>query len=107
MKDVTIQVKDDEELVFDNATNSYLIMKKSVIENNKRKEELKKDIEADILKLWKRYEKRIVRKYKVDINITFEATKTIYDGRSGGGTQRSVTCNCGVNITDAERTITY
>lgn len=106
MKDVTIQVKDDEELVFDNATNSYLIMKKSAIENNKRKEELKKDIEADILKLWKKYEKRIVRKYKVDISIIFEADKTIYNG-PGGGTQRSVTCNCGVNITDAERTITY
>lgn len=107
MKDITIQVKDDEELVFDEVTNSYSVVKKSVIDNNKRKEELKKDIEADILKLWKRYEKRIVKKYKVDINIIFEATKTIYDGRSGGGTQRSVICRYGINITDAERTIKY
>ena len=103
MKDITIQVKDDEELVFDEVTNSYSVVKKSVIDNNKRKEELKKDIEADILKLWKKYEKRIVKKYKVDINIIFEATKTIYNG-PGGGTQRSVTCACDVKITDGEKT---
>lgn len=53
MKNVTIQVKDDEELVYDDVTNSYFVVEKSVVENNKRKQELKKDIEADILKLYK------------------------------------------------------
>ena len=104
MKTINIEINDDEQLVYDETSNSYTVTKNSVIENEARKAQLKNDIIEDILKLRKKYEGRIIRKYKVDINITFEAVKQL-NNYPGGQKERYVTCEYDVNIINGEKCI--
>lgn len=104
MKIINIEINDDEQLVYDETSNSYTVTKNSVIENEARKAQLKKDIVEDILKLRKKYEGRIIRKYEIDINITFEAVKRL-NNYPGGQKERYVACEYSVNIIDGEKCI--
>ena len=104
MKTINVVINDDEQLIYDEVSNSYTITKNSVIENEERKAQLKKDIIEDILKLRKKYEGRIIRKYEVDINITFEAVKRL-NNYPGGQKERYVACEYSVNIIDGEKKI--
>lgn len=104
MKTINIEINDDEQLVYDETSNSYTVTKNSVIENEARKAQLKNDIVEDILKLRKKYEGRIIKKYEVDINITFEAVKRL-NNYHGGQKERYVACEYGVNIIDGEKCI--
>ena len=104
MKTINVVINDDEQLIYDEVSNSYTITKNSVIENEERKAQLKKDIIEDILKLRKKYAGRIIRKYKVDINITFEAIKQL-NNYPGGRKERYVTYEYDVNIIDGEKCV--